>query len=201
MRGISKELCLTSTSARRNTSGFTQHLFPFRTKKWLGLVSNDKKLGSPSTTFARKSGAGFTFVEVMTVIGIMTVLVAASVPSYFTLRSNIFLSDEVQHAGETLRTAQSRSITSQGGFRHGVHFDSSVVPNTYGLFYIDDAGTSVYSSPSPLNHDLRFLSPTPADIVFAHLSGMTTAATVVVGYPSGDQKTIQIDANGKIILP
>src|SRR3989344_5658466 len=43
-------------------SGFTQHHFPFRTKKGLNPFSNSRKRGLPSTTFARKSGAGFTLL-------------------------------------------------------------------------------------------------------------------------------------------
>lgn len=48
-------------------------------KKRLELFPNDKKLGSPSTTFVNKSGAGFTLVELIIYTAILSILLVALV--------------------------------------------------------------------------------------------------------------------------
>lgn len=143
----------------------------------------------------------FTLIELLTVIGIMSVLILMAVPQYGLLKNSVTLNDQAQELADALRTAQSRAITSQGGVAHGVYFDRSTNPNRY-VIYGDTWSAPTYQTPYFLSGGTQILLPiTNTDVSFAHLSsGRTTAVTIRIGYPSGAYKDVQVDSEGRISI-
>ncbi len=142
-----------------------------------------------------KRPTGFTLIELLVVIAIVGTLSAIAVPSYQLMRKNVALSSYTQEIVSALRLAQNRSISSQGGVTHGVHFDAT----QYSVY----DGTWPAASPqvNTLQDGVQVVSGAPGNIEFKHLTGETADGvdhTFQIGFPGGRSSTITIKANGSI---
>lgn len=139
---------------------------------------------------------GFTSIELMAVIGIITILAAIGIPSYQTVRKNIVLNNYANEIVSTLRTAQNRSLSAQDGTAHGIFFEAGQY-----TIYGDDWSTPTYKNSFSLNNGIEILQGVNAHVVFDRLLGTTNSNVVVkVGFSEGREKTITVDEIGKIAL-
>ncbi|MFC1687411.1 Tfp pilus assembly protein FimT/FimU [Patescibacteria group bacterium] len=139
---------------------------------------------------------GFTSIELMAVIGIITILAAIGIPSYQTVRKNIVLNNYANEIVSMLRTAQNRSLSAQDGTPHGIFFEAEQY-----TIYGDDWSAPTYTTPFSLYNGIEILQGVNSHIVFDRLLGTTDSDVIVkVGFPGGREKTITIDAIGKIAL-
>ena len=148
LHGISsKNETMRTANHNNRQAGFTQHHFPLRTKKGSGPVSNRIKQGSPSTAFVRKSGAGFTLIELIIYIAIAVIVlrIVASVNGnlqnystrsrYYTAVQRDFMTvmgrlrQEI-HAANDITTAQS-VFSGNPGTLTLVMSDASVNPTVF----------------------------------------------------------------------
>jgi len=74
---------------------------------------------------------GVTFVELMVVIGVLTILIAISVPSFIFFQKGSSLDNDAEKIINVLRLAQSKTLASEGSNQYGVYFQ---IPNQYILF-------------------------------------------------------------------
>ena len=139
--------------------------------------------------------AGVTLIELMVVIGIIFLLFTIGLPSYNSIKENVALSNYSQEIVSALRSAQNRSIVSQNGTSHGVHFNS----DSYVLFGGDWA-TPDYTTIYQLGGGLGVLEGEGREVIFDRLTGQTSGQTIIIGSAGGNPKTIQINETGKISI-
>ncbi len=113
--------------------------------------------GLPSTTFAkesffnknicfrkhnvsiakrlkRESGAGFTLIEIIIVIAVLTVIGAIAITSFISFQKTPQLNNASEEIINILRIAQNKTLSSEGNSQYGVYFDITVSPQQYILF-------------------------------------------------------------------
>lgn len=136
---------------------------------------------------------GFTILELLVVIAILGIISATAFPAYQTIKQNITLSNTVQEIVSSLRTAQSRSLTSHEGTLHGIHFST----DAYTL-YGGSWASPTYSQSHMLETGIQILSGAPDEVEFERLTGRATALTLDIGFPGGKYMTVLIDPSGRI---
>lgn len=139
--------------------------------------------------------AGFTAIELLGVVAIIGILAVIAIPSYQLMRKNVALSSYTQEIVSALRVAQNRSISSQGGMIHGVHFES----DRYVVY--DGTWPSSNSQVHMLENGVEILTGAPEEVEFERLMGGTldhADYTFQIGFPGGRSKTITVNASGRI---
>ncbi len=161
-----------------------------------------KDQGLFSTTFYfRKSGAGFTILELFIVLAIVTAIAFGSVSIFVNFRNQQALDKDTEMIVEILQQARSQTLTSQNASQYGVHITASKITLFTG---------STYSSSDPSNKDFPLtpsdtiltitLSGGGSDVIFQRLSGVTNQNGTVVlsSVAAGKTKTIKIYKTGLI---
>lgn len=138
-----------------------------------------------------KQRPGFTFLELLTVMAIVGVLVAVAVPSYAAIRNSVAFSGVTDELVNDLRTTQSQAITSQGGSTtvYTVHF-----LNDKKTYQILNNTTVIKEITLPNGIEFKVV---PSDIIFTRLIGTTTLTPITLKIGTRE-KTITVDANGRI---
>lgn len=77
---------------------------------------------------------GFTFVELLVVVGIAVILLAITIVSFKAFHRKSDLDNASQEILTILRLAQNKTLASEGGSKYGVYFDNSSSPHQYILF-------------------------------------------------------------------
>ncbi len=149
------------------------------------------------------------------VITLLAILAASGISSLSGYQRDSQLSTLAERIVETLRSAQSRSITGQGTYPWSVHFDTSVADqNFFALFQGTAYGTGTDIDPAYLSNGARLsnLSLTGGgnDVIFNRLTGATSqygsgtgsraVCVTTAQNASTCTKGIVITSNGKISL-
>ncbi|MBI5079210.1 prepilin-type N-terminal cleavage/methylation domain-containing protein [Candidatus Wolfebacteria bacterium] len=147
----------------------------------------------------------FTLIEILIVVGIMTILAAIGSVSFFSFRAQNNLNLTTKEILSLLRNAQNRSITQENGVNWGVRLGN---PSNQDGFYALFQGAAYSSANTVLRANLppavQFndpLSGANKDIVFNSISGLPAdSATVIISLKNNpsDTRTIIINANGQI---
>ncbi len=155
-------------------------------------------------TWATDSARGFSLLEILVVIGLLTIIGGFGVVvSMGSLQGTYFRNDR-DAVVSALHKARSRAVSNMcfggctDGSPHGVHIDH--VAHTYTVFQ-----GAVYSAVDPLN-ETAALNPQTAtagftDVVFTELSGdavTNPGTTLSVTDISGRTSQIDINSEGKI---
>lgn len=134
---------------------------------------------------------GVTFLELIVVMGVFSLLVGISVTVYQGMRKNVVLQNTALEVVDALRTAQTLARTSQDNRNHTVQLET----DKYGLYY-----NSAYVRQQAYGLGVSSAGGVQA-ITFTRLTGETTSPeTVVLDGPGGRTKTITIAVNGAITL-
>ena len=80
-----------------------------------------------------KNNTGFTLVELIIVIAILSILSAITVQGFFSLSKISNLDNNVQEFASVLRLAQNESLLSENSSQYGVYINTGL-PNQYVLF-------------------------------------------------------------------
>ena len=81
-----------------------------------------------------KKDDGFTIIEIMIVIAILTILFTVVVFDFVLTQKRTDLNNGVQEFVTTLKFAQSRAISSDTNSQYGVYLNTAVSPNQYVVF-------------------------------------------------------------------
>lgn len=163
-----------------------------------------RKTDSVSAQFAR----GFTLVEFIVGIAIVSVLLAGSVPAIREFQKESQLDDTAQKIVSELRLAQSKTISSEGDSRHGVYFDTASSPDRFILFQ----GASYASRNQAMDEPRELPSIIEisqinlsggSEVAFDRIYGTTShAGTVMIrlARDTAKTRTITINSSGRAFL-
>lgn len=124
-----------------------------------------------------KSGAGFTIIEILIVIGLLTGIFAMGVVTGTDTYQRYIFRAELEKTAALLQKARSSAMANVGESSHGVYFDN--VSSNIILF----RGTS-YATSSPYNLKVeksKVVSISgPSAVIFTPLSGTSTAGIITL---------------------
>src|SRR3989344_1699955 len=81
-----------------------------------------------------EGGAGFTLIELIIAVAIISVVGAISIPSFISLIKTPQLNNTSEEIMGTLRLAQNKTLSSEGNSQYGIYFNAGISPNQYVLF-------------------------------------------------------------------
>lgn len=152
-----------------------------------------------------KIRGGFTLVELLIVIGLLTILATVVVPNFANFQNQKSLDNAASQLKGYLQSTQQKSISQDGGSQWGVYFATVVGGRDfYKIFYGANylSGTVTDSIYLPTN--IKFIDPAQGfskEIIFSKLTGVpsapATTSLALSGSPS-TCKTIVINAAGLI---
>lgn len=148
---------------------------------------------------------GFTLIEILIVIGILTLLVAGAVPGFQYFQRQRDLGSGADGIMAALRLARSKTLASQNDSPWGVYFFTSTAPNGYILFNGASYGTRVPSFDEthllPASVAIAQISLSIGqEIVFTRLSGNASSSGSVVlklANEPAKTKTVYISSSGQ----
>lgn len=135
---------------------------------------------------------GFTFLEVLVVLGVLGVLVGLAIPFYQSFQVDSRLDDTAHEVVQTLRIAQSKAMASESFSAHGVHFEAQRFILFRGDTYaVDDPFNEVTDVVQPL-------SISSGDIVFDSVYGTTGADIITISTITGRTRAVTINTLGVV---
>lgn len=145
---------------------------------------------------------GFTLLELLIVIAIVGILAVGGVASYRNFGKDTELVSVADILRGDLKHMQSKAMIGEGGTKWGVHLVSGAT-SYYELFstpttYAD--GSMTVAATTTLAKGITFSDPASGfskDIIFAKISGATTATTTTL-VSEGLSKTITVTSIGTI---
>lgn len=123
---------------------------------------------------------GFTFIEIVVVVGILALLLLTSLIAFRPFEREKNLEGAVQELISVLEEAQSSTLASENESSWGVSFDVSAVPHTYTLFQgssfetRDPSFDKMHALPASI--EFSTLNLVNSEIVFAKLTGFPLGA-------------------------
>jgi len=156
---------------------------------------------------------GFSLVEILVIMGVLGIVIAASVPAFIFFRRQSDLGNNAEKILNVLKLAQSRTLASEKTSapedpgRYGVYFDNSASPNSYVFFKgvdfasRDMAFDKTYTLPQELEiYNIDLLGGSN-EVVFERLTGFTPQEGTVSLRLAADPtktKTIYIEGSGEV---
>lgn len=160
-----------------------------------------------SGVFARKSGAGFTLIEILISVTILATLFGLGLFVSFDFYRSYALASEKNTIVSVLQKARGESLNNIGQVRHGVHFQTTA-PLQYILFECPAGNpqcTNYTASASdisvPASYGITLIAPVP-DIIFDQLSGdcvtCQNPTTTITANDGTRSYNITINSEGQI---
>lgn len=140
-----------------------------------------------------RSDAGYTLVEMLTVMGLVALLATSAMLSLRAVSAGILRRDAQAQILSAYEQARSRAVTGVGGESHGVHIESDEIVLFSGASYVPGDG-EVFPVPGGLS-----VTATNDTVIFTRLSGQPdTATTVSVESAFGSPALVDVGVNGSI---
>lgn len=151
----------------------------------------------------KKRKAGFALIELIVVIGIIAILVGLVLPGFNFFRRQSAVENAAQEIMNTLRLAQSKTLSSEGPNNFGVYFAADRFTLFTGQSFIadDPANEEHVLDASVRVSDINLAGS--SIIVFARLTGQTDntgSISVELTSDPAQSKTVFIDSSGIISL-
>lgn len=142
--------------------------------------------------------SGFTLVELLIVLAVTTLLVAASIPIYGGVQVSAQLNDAAAQTVQALRIARTKAVARTENMSHGVCFNED--GNTVILYQGDSCATrdTAFDRTYTLDDAMTLSTTAPGDdIVFAKGTGVPGAsATVTITHSVTGSRVIVLTAAG-----
>lgn len=153
----------------------------------------------------KKSGAGFTLVELVVVIAIAVLLGGLAIPALRVAQKNSELEDAAQLLQSTLRLAQSRTLGAEAASQYGVFFDTAASPDQYILFRGATYATRDVAADEPRvlpqGVEISLITIPGSETVFARVTGAVVNAGSVTLRLLADptkEESVYISSSGTI---
>lgn len=146
---------------------------------------------------------GYTLVEVLVVVAIITALALVSIVNFTNRRNQSHLSATTSSIVALLREAQSRSVSQSSSTIWGVHFENSTTSTPFfSLFpgtYSSSSRISYYALPTWVGYNPFSIAPGSfAEVRFSQVSGFPSGSSSISIYliQSGSQTSSTISISG-----
>lgn len=154
----------------------------------------------------RNNYAGFTLIEIIVSIAILSVLLTIGVSGFVIFKKTSDLDNGAQEFVSSLRSAQNKTLLSNNYSQYGIYLDSSVFPNRYILFQGDSYALRTPSADKIylLNNSLEFNDISlggGSEIVFEKLTGASQengSISIRLKAEPSLSKTIYISSSGAV---
>ena len=188
-----------------NNKGFTQHHFQSIIIN-LFMIFRSKNKPKNNFRLSGESGAGFTLIEVVVVLIILTILISIPISSFYSTQKKSNLDNGTQEFVSALKLAQNRTLSSENNSQYGVYLDTLVYPHKYILFKGVSYATrdTAYDQIYYLSQSLEFFSINlngANEIVFDKLTGATQqpgSVSLRLKANTSQNKTVYISSVGTI---
>jgi len=141
---------------------------------------------------------GFTLVETLTVIFIIIVMILISVYAFVSLQKKSGLDATVEQLINVIRTAQSRTLASEGASQYGVYFESS----QYTLFKGSDYGSRdpSFDKVYEISLEIYDINLIDSQVVYDRLTGLSNSGDVSLRLVQDNNinTTIYIEGSGRV---
>ncbi len=150
--------------------------------------------------------AGFTLLEVIIVVSILSFLAAIVVGDFILFQKRSALDNDTQEVVAVLKLAQNKTLSSENDSQYGVYLDASVSPNKYTLFKgsVFASRDSSFDQPHFLSANVEFFGislPGGNEIAFNKLTGSALRPSnfsLRVKSDTSLNKTVYVSGNGTI---
>ncbi len=143
---------------------------------------------------------GFTLVEILVVLAIISILAAISAASFKSMYQSTSLRSGASATFDALTSARSSTLGSQSDMVYGVHFSSTTVTQFAGDTYVAGAtGNSVYTYEGSVRATSSVIT-SGGVVTFSRLQGLpsTTGTLYVYDVNGGGTTTVIIHGSGLI---
>src|SRR3989338_2065033 len=145
---------------------------------------------------------GFSLLEVLIVVGIMTIISSIGAGFYVNYNKGVEIDSAVQVVVFDFKQTQGKSMIGEGGFKWGIHFVNAA-DDYYEIFSTPtdySSGSKVILSTNYLPGGIIFSDPATdatKDIIFNKISGGTSASSVAI-VAGSNTKTISVSSIGNV---
>ncbi|MBU3965535.1 hypothetical protein KKG29_02435 [Patescibacteria group bacterium] len=164
-------------------------------------ISNPVRDKSLNGANGAKRVRGFTLIEIIVIILVLSVAAVLTVPSWKSFSDNVNLENTRQMIEAKIKLAKNYSLGALNDSNYGIHFD--VLNNRFVLFsggaFVDGAPTNQIFNPPP-NVEIYnvALSGGGIDMIFGRLTGGTSnSGTVGIRIKTDNSKIRQIVINSE----
>lgn len=135
-----------------------------------------------------KQRSGFTLLELLVTIGILSIIAAASIPSYAAAQRRLIVNQTSAELAEVLETARTKAMASGADILVTISAASLTQKN------LATGTITTWAPPSGI-------TLSAASLTFTRLTGLATNATITVQNSQGNTRSVAIASNGKVSLP
>ncbi len=122
---------------------------------------------------------GFTLLELIITIGILTIISVATLSGLMSFRAESALRKAVDNAENVLKDARSKTLSSINGYSYGVYFTASTTTLFRGLSYAPAATTTNEILYLPQEVEISNVTLSASSTAFRRLTGEATATGTV----------------------
>jgi prepilin-type N-terminal cleavage/methylation domain-containing protein len=152
-----------------------------------------------------KNNSGFTLIELVIVIAIISVLIAIVIPNFFSFNKSSNLDNSVREFISVLKLAQNKTLSSENYDQYGVYLNTGISPNQYIIFKGTDYASrdtsfdQLYSLPEIIEFYNVNLSG-GNQIIFDRLTGASNSGDISIRLKIdiNQNKTVYISSSGTI---
>lgn len=126
-----------------------------------------------------KTKKSFTLIELLVIVGILIVLTAIAVPTFRFFERESDLNNSAEEITNTLRSAQNKTLASEGASQWGVCFTTTTDPHQYTLFKGSDYNSraisfdKIHKLPKSIEIYEIDLFGGGSEVVFERVTGIT----------------------------
>lgn len=144
---------------------------------------------------------GFTFVEVLITVAVITILGSIALVSFNASRNVRDLSTTEQNVLSVLRLAQSKTLAGENDSAWGVHLESNQITLFQGSTYASSPLKQTYALPDSVEVTGVLLNGGGSDVIFKRVTGETdqtgTFTLNVIANPS-HSRSITVNGSGNV---
>lgn len=145
---------------------------------------------------------GFTFIEIILVVGIIAILAGIALASFLNSRNTRDLTTSRQSVISLLRLAQAKTLAGEDGSVWGVHLEQAQAVLFRGASYASATYTSAFALPETVEIIMPpSLTGGGSDVIFATLSGETGqdgSFTMRIKGSSSLLSSVVVEKTGKV---